>query len=378
MRIAIDYTPAINQTAGIGRYTRSLVQALADIDAENEYVLFYAYSGREKPPWRFADRPNFVEKAASVSDRTLAILWHRLRLPLPINLLVGNVAIYHATDFVLPPLRRTSGIVTVHDLSFILFPDHADSGLVTYLERAVPPSIRRAQLVLADSENTRNDIICLLDAEPESVEVLYAGVDRRFVVIDDEEYLDTVRQRHGLAWPFVLSVGTIERRKNLSRLVQAYGRLRSRREALPKLLIVGRRGWLYEDVFEAVADLALEDEVIFLGYVPEADLPALYNLAEVFVYPSLYEGFGLPPLEAMACGTPVVAANTSSLPEVLGDACLSVSPTDIDGLADAIDRVLSDTELRRSLRQKGLARAMRFTWEAAAQRLLELYRSAVG
>lgn len=378
MRIAIDYTPAVNQVAGIGRYTRCLVQALSRLDAENEYVLFYAYSGGPKPPWPYADHPNFVEKAVNVSTRTLAVIWHRLGLPLPVNLVVGNAAIYHATDFVLPPLRGTAGIVTVHDLSFILFPDHADSSLANYLERAVPESVRRARLVLADSENTRNDIECLLDAAPEKVEVLYAGVESRFRHSEDAAALEVVRQRYGLGWPFILSVSTIERRKNLGRLVQAYGRLRSKRRGLPKLVIVGRRGWLYEDVFEAVVDLGLEDDVIFPGYIADDDLPALYSLAELFVYPSLYEGFGLPPLEAMACGTPVVAANTSSLPEVLGDAFLGVTPTDVEGLADAMERALDDTELRADLRQRGVKRAAQFNWERSAERLLALYRRTVG
>lgn len=377
MRIAIDYTPAANQVAGIGRYTRCLVQALADIDSENEYVLFYAFSGRHRPAWRFADRPNFVDKAVSISDRTLAILWHRLGLPLPINLIVGKVAAFHATDFVLPPLRNSAGIVTVHDLSFILFPDHADSGLVSYLERAVPPSIRRARLILADSENTRNDIICLLDADPDKVEVLHAGVEKRFAPMEGEERLGAVRRKHKLAWPFILTVGTVERRKNLARLVHAYARLRARRQVDHKLVIAGRRGWLYEDVFAAVAKLGLEEHVVFLGFVGDADLPALYNSADLFVYPSLYEGFGLPPLEAMACGVPVVASNTSSLPEVLGDAYLAVSPTDVEGLAGAIGRALDEATLREDLRRKGLERAAHFSWEATARRLLDLYQRTV-
>ncbi|MHB1133604.1 MAG: glycosyltransferase family 4 protein [Chloroflexota bacterium] len=376
MRIAIDYTPAVHQGAGIGRYTRCLVQALAELDAENEYVLFYSYSGR-KPEWPFAAHPNFIEKGVSVSDRALSIIWHRLGLPLPVNLVVGSVQVYHATDFALPPLRRSAGLVTVHDLSFILFPDHADSGLVSYLERAVPQSVRRARLVLADSENTRNDLVCLLDAKPERVEVLYAGVEARFQPVVDETVLESVRQRYGLNWPFILSLGTIERRKNLARLVQAYGRLRARRPLLPKLLIVGRRGWLYEDVFAAVEELGLQNEIIFPGYIADEDLPALYSLAQLFVYPSLYEGFGLPPLEAMACGTPVVAANTSSLPEVLVDAAVLVPPTDVEALADGMGRALADEELRASLRERGLVRAGDFTWQRAARRLLDIYGQVV-
>jgi glycosyltransferase involved in cell wall biosynthesis len=312
-----------------------------------------------------------------VSDRALAILWHRLRIPLPINLVVGNVPLYHATDFVLPPLRHSAGIVTVHDLSFILFPDHADSGLVRYLKKAVPASVRRARYVLADSKNTRNDILCLLDGDPDRVEVLYAGVERRFSPVQDEKQLALARKRLNLPWPFILTVSTIERRKNLARLVRAYGRLRARHGCVHKLVIAGRRGWLYEDVFAAVAELGLEEEVFFLGFIDDADLPVLYSLADLFVYPSIYEGFGLPPLEAMACGTPVVAAPTSCFPEVLGDACLFAPATEVDALAAAMERVLGDEGLAHDLRRRGLQRASLYTWEATARRLLDIYRRAV-
>ncbi|MHB9091344.1 MAG: glycosyltransferase family 4 protein [Chloroflexota bacterium] len=240
----------------------------------------------------------------------------------------------------------------------------------------MPPSLRRARLVLADSENTRNDLVCLLDARPDAVQVLYSGVEKRFAPLDDAAALRAVRDRLDLTRPFILFVGTIERRKNLTRLIRAYGRVRARRRDLPQLVIAGRRGWLYEDVFQAVAELGLDEDVRFLGHVNDADLPALYNLAELFVYPSLYEGFGLPPLEAMACGTPVVSSNTSSLPEVLGDAAIGVAPTDTDGLAIAIEGLLDDATLRAELRERGLAQAARFTWEAAATQLLEVYRRA--
>lgn len=375
MRIGIDYTAAVNQRAGIGRYTRCLVGALAELDDQNEYVLFYAHGGQDNVGPFFADRPNFHERPVRLSQRNLAIIWHRLRLPIHVERVTGPLNLFHSPDYNLPPLRCGRGIVTVHDLSFLLFPECHDRNLREYLERTVPLSVSRATLVLADSNNTMNDLVCLLDARPERVRVLYPGVDERLRRVEDEEVLRAAREKFGLHFPFILYVGTIEPRKNLGRLIQAYARLKTRRQLEHKLVIAGQKGWLYDDVFRRAVDLRVGEDVIFPGYISDDDLPSLYSLADAFVFPSLYEGFGLPPLEAMACGTPVVTSTVSSLPEVAGDAALLVNPTDVDELAQAIARVLDDGDLRRRLSAKGVERAGSLTWRAAAKSLLEIYES---
>jgi glycosyltransferase involved in cell wall biosynthesis len=203
--------------------------------------------------------------------------------------------------------------------------------------------------------------------------VVPAGVGPEYHPISDQATLETVRRRYNLPRRFILHVGTLEPRKNLVRLMEAL-RAIADREPETALVLVGGKGWLYEDIFAGVERLGLAGKVIFPGYVAEADLPAVYNLAAVLAYPSLYEGFGIPPLEAMACSVPVVSSNSSSLPEVVGDAALLVEPTDSDALASALLRALSDNDLRQTLTKRGLARAAAFSWPAAATKLLEAYK----
>ncbi|TEU13552.1 MAG: glycosyltransferase [Anaerolineales bacterium] len=485
LRIGIDYTAAVRQRAGIGRYTRGLVQALARLDRENQYVLFMAHdsapyqrywlSGNEKvlligehtgnvalfeglltrkgvtvivaplkqalavlrqqmphQAWLFSwtadlertpsgaalvaearslaiplhripradtslagllrsqgsrlerppsdmdaaptlpvKAPNFQDRRAPLSERALTILWHRLSLPIPVEWFTGPVDIFHSTDFVLPPVRQARTILTVHDLTFMRLPECAEAGLRAYLNKVVSPSIERADLLLADSQSTKNDLIELLGVSPDKIEVVYAGVERRFRPMKGEMALRRAKKRYRLDSPFILSLGTLEPRKNFTGLIEAYA-LMGDKEL--KLVIAGGKGWLYDEIFARVEELGLEDKISFPGFIADEDLPALYNLAELFVFPSLYEGFGLPPLEAMACGTPVVTSDRPSLPEVVGGAGLMVEATDSQELAKAMERVLTDENLRREMREKGLKQAAKFTWEAAAEKLLDVYR----
>lgn len=380
MRIVIDYTAAVRQRAGVGRYTRGLVQALLRLDRTNQYTLFIAAGGLKGINFALRDQnltPPEVH-AFPLSDRLLTILWHRLRLPLYADVLAGGADLFHSPDFTLPPLRSARGIVTVHDLTFKHYPECAPRNLVRYLNRVVPLAVRRAHLILADSENTKDDLARLLDVPPQKIRVVYAGVGPEFRPVDDASRLADVRARYGLTFPFLLSVGTLEPRKNYTRLLHAFARsgvYRAQPEL--RLVIVGRKGWLYQEIFETVQRLRLADRVIFPGFIADADLPALYTQAVAFVYPSLYEGFGLPVLEAMACGTPVVCSMASSLPEVAGEAALLVDPLNVDDLAQALERAVTDAALRSELRERGLRQAARFTWEAAARQLLAAYREVV-
>jgi glycosyltransferase involved in cell wall biosynthesis len=374
VRVAIDYTAAVNQSAGIGRFVRSLVGALADLDSTTQYLLLYAAPNEAAVP-RFPTAKNFSSRQVRLSQRYLDIAWHRLKLPLPVNLLTGPVDVFHSPDFVLPPVRHSRSLLTVHDLAFLLRPECADESLREYLEKAVPHSVRRADFVVADSENTRNDVICLLGIPPERVAVVPGGVEPTFTPVDDPARLDRLRDRLGVGdAPFILSVGVIEPRKNLRMLFNAYRIMRDRKVLPHRLVVVGRRGWLWEDTVEQAENSPYRDDIVFVGFVPEEDLPAMYSAADVFAFPSLYEGFGLPPLEAMACGTPVVVSDSSSLPEVVGDAGLQVDPHDPDALAVALERAILDEPLRAELRRRGLERAATFTWAAAAGRLLAVYR----
>ena len=382
MRIGIDYTSAAHQGAGIGRLTRNIVEALAEIDDENEYTLLI--QGRDLP---YASQPpgndgrlrnaasgitgsNFREVRTRVSERWWNRIWHRLRLPIAVEWLVGPVQVFHSPDFVLPPVQKlTRTIVTVHDLSFMRLPHCFEPALLRYLRVNVPHAVHRADWVLADSQSTRQDVIDLLHAPPEKVSVLYPGVEPRFRPIADKIELERVRQQYGLPARFILSVGTLQPRKNHATLVDAFSRLAV---SDVELVIVGQRGWLYADLLSQVRGKALK-RVHFAGFVQDADLPAIYNLADVVALPSLYEGFGLPALEAMACGIPVVTADNSSLPEVVGDAGLLVQAMDTQALTVAMERLLSEAALREALIARGLARAAGFTWHKAAQDLLATY-----
>ncbi len=372
MRITIDYTPALRQTAGIGRYTRGLVAALAEIDRHNNYSLFCAGEAPDRKTWP----ENFTVRVSNVPARWLTAGWHRLRLPLPVERLAGDCDIFHSPDFSLPPLRSARGVVTVHDLSFLRLPEHADPGLRDYLEKSVPQAVARARRVLADSENTKRDLIELLGVAEGKISVVPAGVETRFRPVRDTVKLAEVRARYDLPDWFILSVGTLEPRKNLARLIAAYGQMR-RQTGLPHALVLaGKPGWLYQGMYDQVAREGLSQHIHFPGFIADDDLPALYTLADLVAFPSLYEGFGLPPLEAMACGTPVVSSNNSSLPEAVGSAALLVDATDVDGLADAMARVLGNASLRVRLADLGRAQAARFTWDAAAHKLLKAYQLA--
>ena len=371
-RIGIDYTSAVRQGAGIGRYTRGLVKALAELDRANRYVLFSA--GR---PADGSWPSNFCLRHLPLTDRHLAIIWQRLRLPLPVELITGRVDIFHSPDFVLPPVLGARTVLTVHDLSFMRFPECSSAPLLAYLMNAVPRSVARADVILADSCSTMEDLVELLGVERERVTVVYAGVEKRFRPQREEMVLAEVRQRYGISRPFVLGLGTLQPRKNFSRLIRAYALLRERHNVPHQLVIGGGRGWLYDEIDNTIRSLKLKGDVLLIGFVEDRDLPALYTAADVFAFPSLYEGFGLPVLESMGCGTPVVTSCVASLPEVAGNAALLIQPEDEEALADTLWRLISDQELRQTLRQRGFQQVKRFTWERAASKLLQVYARTV-
>jgi glycosyltransferase involved in cell wall biosynthesis len=374
IRIGIDYTAAVHQSAGIGRYTREMVQALA---AERrfapEYRLFVADRHRQTLP--SLPGSNFAWRTTRLSERWLARLWYRLRLPLSVETWTGPLHLFHAPDFVLPPVRRnTRTIVTIHDLSFIHEPESVMPGMSNHLNRWVPHSVAQADAVIAVSEATCRDLIELYQTPPAKIKILYHGVTSNFRPVTDPRQLHEVRQKYGLGQrPFILSLGTVQPRKNYQRLIQALGQVGGE----IGLVIAGGKGWTYENILAEVDKQGLQGRVHFPGFVAEADLPALYSAATIFVYPSLYEGFGLPALEAMACGLPVIASNQSSLPEVVGKAGLLVNPGEVEAIAAAISRLLEDEALRQALSSAGLARAAEFTWARMASQLVELYQQVL-
>jgi len=371
VRIAIDYTPAVNQSAGIGRFVRSLVRAVVEIDHHNEYVLIHAAPN----PGRAVaapSAPNVSTREMRFRERVMSALWHQLNLPIPVDFLTGPVDIFHAPDFVLPHVLRGISLITVHDLAFLIHPECADERLRLYLEHVVPRSAARADFIITDSENTRNDVVCLLDAAPERVFDVPGGVDPSFAPATEEE-VHRVRCAYRIHHPYILAVGVIEPRKNFPRLIDAYSRFRVRTGTRYDLVIAGSNGWLSDETYWEAERSAFADDVVFTGYVPEEHLAALYSGAEVFAYPSLYEGIGLPVLEAMACGTVVVCSNTSSLPECAGDAALLFPPEDPEAIAVALESACGEPTLRAELRRRGLERAAMYDWGRSARQLIDIY-----
>lgn len=378
MHIAIDYTAAVHQGAGIGRYTRNLIRALAGLDASNQYTLFVAGGWGEGDglgPWQ----GNFRVRSVPLTDRWMQILWQRLRVPVPIQMVTGSIGLFHSPDFVLPPVGRTPAIVTVHDLSFLQVPQHFVPGFRDYLEGAVSRAVGKATHVLADSDSTRRDLIELMGVKPSDVTVVYPGVEARFRQVENVEILARVAHRYKLPEQFILGLSTLQPRKNFDGLIDAFRQMlacagASEDFADLHLVIAGGAGWMHEDILELVTRHGLHDRVHFPGFVKDEDLPALYSLAAVFAFPSWYEGFGIPVLESMACSTPVVAADNSSLPEVVGEAGLMVDAGDSDGLAAALSKVLTEPGLRATLVPAGREHASQFTWETAAKDLLATYQ----
>ena len=368
MRIAIDAHSVGTGLGGNESYAANLIEALAEIDSVNDYTL---YVTRDEAVARFRNRwPNF--RVRSTLPHTPLI---RIPLTLSAELRSHPVDVLHV-QFTSPPFAPCPVVVSIHDLSFEHLPETFNRRSRAQLRFTVRRSARRAARVLALSEHARLDIISTYKIAPNLVTTIPIAAPTHFRPVEDEYELQRVRQTYGINGDYILSVGSIQPRKNLTRLLSAYEHLRRTRPegSLPQLVLVGKRAWLYRETLKAIEKL--ETGVIVTGYVPETDLPALYSGALCFVYPSSFEGFGLPPLEAMKCGTPVITGDRTSLPEVVGDAGVLVNPFDMDAIASAIATMVDDSSFRSRLRIEGLNRARTFDWRETARRTLEVYKQA--
>ena len=377
MRVALNAqllsSAASYRAAGINRVLQHLLAELPAVPGDEQYVVYAPYSDANR---RLLAAPRVRARLTRLpTDRPpVRIAWEQTILP--IELLRERADLLHALGFVSPIAWRGRTVVTVYDLSFLRFPEVYNRANRLYLGTFTPPSLRRADRVITISEDARRDVIELCGVAPERVTAILLAADERFCPSAPAE-VEAFRAQHGLPERFVLYQGTLQPRKNVETLVRAYALLRNQGSDDHCLVLAGPRGWQYEPIFELIRELGLEGSVTFPGFVPDDELPLWYSSATVFAFPSRYEGFGLPLLEAMACGTPVVSSNASSLPEVVGDAGLLVDPADVEGLCSALRRLLEDGTLRQALSSAGQARAQTFSWRRTASETVRVYREVL-
>jgi len=367
LRIAIDAHSVGTKLGGNESYAVNLIEALAQIDSVNYYTI---YVTTKEARDRFTSRwSNF--KVRYTLPHTPLI---RIPLTLSAELRKHPVDVLHV-QFTAPPFCPCPVVVSIHDLSFEHLPQTFNRRSRTQLRFTVRHSAQRAARILSLSEHTRHDIIETYGIDAERVNAIPLAAPEQFVPITDKSELQRVRHTYGIDGDYILTVGSIQPRKNLARLIKAYESLRGNCSAdkLPKLVLVGKCAWLYDETLRTLDEAGVRDSVIMTGYVPEADLPALYSGALCFVYPSYFEGFGLPPLEAMKCGAPAIVGNRTSLPEVVGDAALMVDPFDTEAIAAAIKRLINDSTLRNELSLKSRERASAFNWRDTARKTLKVY-----
>lgn len=374
MRIGVDGRGIYPQMEGIGRYSLGLIRGLAAIDRANEYVLFKNHSCRQP----LVDAPNFSEVGLPYPHLTARTC---LALPLPIHR--ARIDLFHSLFFVAPLWGVKNLVVTVHDVMALTFPGFfsgrswiGEKGALAFHRLLVPLSLRRAKRIIAVSSVTKQEIVRLLKIPPERIAVVPEAADPAFRPIEERTRLEQFRRRSHLPEEFILYVGNTRPYKNIPRLLEAYAHFH-RRGGNVKLVISGKKDRFHPLVRRKIEELSLEQEVLLFNDVPEQDLPLLYNCAKIFVFPSLAEGFGLPVLEAMSCGVPVIASTIPPLVELLDETGLAVDPLDAGALADAMASLLRNGSLRESLKERGIRRAREFSWKETARKTLEEYEGVL-
>lgn len=367
------------RNAGISRYIQGITSRLPGVDGDERFRLYTNQTLRAWPGVEGA-RLRVARAAFPTTSPVLRILWEQTFLPALAAR--DRLDLLHCPLNVQPIATTCPVVLTIHDLTFLRFPERFNRIKQRYLATLTRYSARRARRILADSAATRDDVVAAFGIPPDRIDVVYSACDPDFRPVDranTEEMaaLEEFRRRHNLPERIILYLATLEPRKNVDRLVHAYARLVKR--GIPHALVLaGGKGWGYEKIFRAIEEHGLQDRVILPGYVSRDEQPRWYTAADLFVYPSQYEGFGLPPLEAMACGVPVVTSNSSSLPEVVGSAGITVNVDDVEALAEAMSTVLTDGAEAARLSRLGVQRAATFTWEAAAGACVAAYRRAAG
>jgi len=372
MRIGIDATALPPKPVGAGNYIIELIRALHALDCQHELIVFAQQHGQSLID--VTSRPGFEWVQVPDLKPAQRLIWEQTGFPQLVS--EQRLDLLHSLHYTRPLRLPCRSVVTFHDMTFFLFPQLHTRSKRIFFPWMIRYSARTADALIADSESTRQDAIRILGLAPDQISTVPLGVRPEFGRVQDQALLETVRNRYQLPDHFLLFVGLVEPRKNLPLLLKSYHQVINRGRSIP-LAVVGRKGWMYEQVTDLIGELGLTDRIHLTGYIPPEDLPIVYNLADIFIYPSLYEGFGLPPLEAMACGTPVITTAVSSMPEHVGQAGLLVPPGDENALTEAIIRLLNDEELRSRLSILGPQQAAQFTWTRTARETLQVYEQVL-
>jgi glycosyltransferase involved in cell wall biosynthesis len=382
--IVFDASPAVHRKAGLGRYAEELLGALVfakpgATPATSGYTALYHDAAEAKLSPLVQSLPRIAIHQTPYPWRLRALLANLINLSQ--DALLAPAAddraslIFHATEHLLPRFKRARTVFTLHDLIFRALPQYHLPRNRIFLNLAMPLFLRRADVIIAVSEFTKRDAVKAYGIAEQKITVIPEGVHPRFRRVTDPAALRAARDAHGLPERFVLSLSTIEPRKNFPTLIKAFAEhVRATDDRDTELIIVGKQGWLFEETYRSVHESGMTGRVRFLGYVDDDSLPALYSLATVFAFASIYEGFGFTPLEALACGAPVLCSNVTSLPEVVGDAGALLPPTDVRAWAQALTRALTDADWRRDLAQRGPVQAAGFSWQRAAAGTAQIYR----
>jgi glycosyltransferase involved in cell wall biosynthesis len=369
MRIGFDATALPAEPVGAGRYIIRLVRSLAAIVAENELFVFVQDSRRALIDAPALEKVQWIETPEISPARRL--VWEQTTLPRLARR--SGLDLLHSPHYTRPLSLPCASVVTFHDMTFFLYPQLHTRSKRLFFPWMMRMSARLADAIIADSESTRRDALKILSIPEEKIFTVPLGIGEEFHRITDMHLLEDCRRRYNLPQTFFLYVGLVEPRKNLPLLLNAYARL-AQQEEPPMLVVVGRFGWMVEDVLRQVEALQLQDRVLFTGYIPDQDLPLVYNLAQTLLYPSRYEGFGFPPLEAMACGTPVITTAVSAMRDQVGDAGLLIPPQDEQALFEAMRRLSRDPSLRQALAVQGQKQAEKYTWNQTALKTLRVYQ----
>jgi glycosyltransferase involved in cell wall biosynthesis len=366
MRIGIDAHRVGTRSTGSQTYVYNLLKYLALLEPQGEKYAVYLEPGQSIE--QLKSNANFQTRTIWTSSGALRYAWF-----FPMEGWRKRFDVFHA-QYSLPPFLRGHSVLTVFDLVYERFPQFFRRKIRTQMKFMIRQSCQRADHIITISESSKRDLVEIYRADPKRITVTYPGAMDSCRPMDLEQAWNRLREAYNLETPYILYVGNLEPRKNLSRLLEAFGELRRRELIRHKLVIVGQKDWLYNEVFETIRTHSLEDDVVLTGYIPADDLPVFYNAASVVVYPSIFEGFGLPVVEAMACGTPVITSTGSSLEEIAKDAAILVDPYSVSSISAAVEKVVNNVDLQQRLRQAGLARAAQFSYRTMAEQTRAVYQ----